>query len=98
MAGRGDGHVQAQHVRGRCPGEVLKAGDDPRWNPGQEDGDEVIARPARGRQVGEDAWIQNRQQSGQLGMLHVLQEVAVSARWDRVPLVLLAHRHDDLVE
>jgi hypothetical protein len=48
--------------------------------------------------VREGAGVQHRQQARELGVLDVLGEGLVVARLQRVPPVLVAERHDELVE
>ena len=64
----------------------------------------IAARSARSAcggetgQVREHPRVQLREQFGQLGVDHVFGELGVPAGFQPVPSVLVAHRHDDLVE
>ena len=97
-ARRRDRHVEPKQVGLLRPGEVLEARDESRRDPGEQDGHQVCPVGVERRQVREDARIQHRQQRCELGTLDEPDEVRVVGRTRCVPLVLAAHRHDDLVE
>ena len=76
------------------------------WKPGTMPAGSPVSRMATRsaraalspREVGEHPRVQRRQQPGQLRMLDVLEKLLVLGGRQRVPAVLVAHRHDDLVE
>ena len=74
---RRDRQVEPQHVGLGRAGEVLEPGDPPGRDAGEQDRVQVRARLVVGRQVGEYARVEHRQQAGQFGPVHVLREPAV---------------------
>src|SRR5205823_5756596 len=98
---RGEGQVQPQLVRRGRPICVLESGDDARWDPGQEDRDEVgplRARCGQRREVREDARIEDGQEGLQLRVLVIFLEPSVLRGTEAVPQVLLANLDHDFVD
>ena len=93
-----DGQVEPQHVGQHGPGVVLKTGDDSLRDAGQDDGLQVSARLLVGGQFREDAGIEHREQSGEFGFGDTGRELRVVVRVLGVPVVLLEHRNEQLVE
>ena len=80
------------------PVKFWKPGISPGRDAGEQDRQQVGPVGVERGQVREHARVQHRQQRCELGALNELGEVRVVG-WTRcVPLVLAAHRHDDLVE
>ena len=70
----------------------------PARDAGQENGLKVGPGLGVGRQVGEDARVEDVEQARQLGVLDTGRELGVVDRLLGVPVVLLDHGHQDLVE
>ena len=96
---RRDRDVQPHHVRLDRAGVVLEPRDDPAGDPGEQDRHQVgplrlSARRGSGRRRGRGP----AAASPAPGARRTSANFLSSAGCTRVPLVLLAHRHDDLVE
>ena len=97
----GNRQVESQHVGLHRAHAVLEAGHDAGRDAGEEDGHQIVAFRGGlvvGLQVREHARVQSRQELGQFGVEHRRGELLVVDRLLGVPVVLLRHRHDDLVD
>ena len=80
-------------------GVVLEPRHDPRRHPGEQDRHQVGPLRRQRGEVREHAGVQHREQLRELRAARRTWRTCLSLRRrQRVPLVLLAHRHDDLVE
>src|SRR5207245_2145594 len=98
---RSERQVQPQLVRLGRAVRVLESRDDPGRNARQQDRDQVGPRgpgPGQGREVREDAGVQDGQQALQLRVRVVVEELGIPVRGLAVPEVLLAQLDHDLVD